>query len=138
MPECGWDGAPGSRGSSDASSAIRETAAQKRCFAARSVTLRTVVASLADGDSVDQILADFPSLKAGDVRAALDHLSGFEDGAAEKRAAAAREKKIVAKAEVSMDHRGLASRGEAIFVISDHLVRSNGHRGRALRRLVRF
>jgi uncharacterized protein (DUF433 family) len=35
------------------------------------VTLRTVLASLADGDSVEDILADFPSLKPEDIRAAI-------------------------------------------------------------------
>jgi len=40
-------------------------------FRGTRVTLRTVLASLADGDSVEGILADFPSLKAEDVRAAI-------------------------------------------------------------------
>ncbi len=35
------------------------------------VTLRTVLASLAGGDSADKILTDFPSLKAEDVQAAI-------------------------------------------------------------------
>ena len=35
------------------------------------VTLRTVLASLADGDSVEDILNDFPSLKPEDIRAAI-------------------------------------------------------------------
>ncbi|MGB9203283.1 MAG: DUF433 domain-containing protein [Terriglobales bacterium] len=35
------------------------------------VTLRTVLASLAAGDSVEDILADFPALKAEDVHAAI-------------------------------------------------------------------
>jgi uncharacterized protein (DUF433 family) len=35
------------------------------------VTLRTVLASLAQGDSVEEILKDFPSLKPEDVRAAI-------------------------------------------------------------------
>jgi uncharacterized protein (DUF433 family) len=35
------------------------------------VTLRTVLASLATGDSVEEILADFPALKAEDVHAAI-------------------------------------------------------------------
>jgi uncharacterized protein (DUF433 family) len=30
-----------------------------------------VLASLADGDSIEEILADFPSLKAKDVRATI-------------------------------------------------------------------
>lgn len=40
-------------------------------FRCTRVTLRTVLASLADGDSIEEILADFPSLKAEDVRAAI-------------------------------------------------------------------
>jgi len=35
------------------------------------VTLRTVLASLADGDSVKDILEDFPSLKREDIWAAI-------------------------------------------------------------------
>ncbi|MGD0922223.1 MAG: DUF433 domain-containing protein [Terriglobia bacterium] len=35
------------------------------------VTLRTVLASLAEGDSIEDILKDFPSLKPEDVRAAI-------------------------------------------------------------------
>lgn len=35
------------------------------------VTLRTVLASLAQGDSAEDILNDFPSLKPEDVRAAI-------------------------------------------------------------------
>ena len=34
-------------------------------------TLRTVLASRAAGDTVEEILADFPSLKAEDVKAAI-------------------------------------------------------------------
>ena len=40
-------------------------------FKGTRVTLRTVLASLADGDSTEEILADFPSLKAEDVQAAI-------------------------------------------------------------------
>jgi uncharacterized protein (DUF433 family) len=40
-------------------------------FKGTRVTLRTVLASLADGDSAEQILNDFPSLKAEDVQAAI-------------------------------------------------------------------
>jgi uncharacterized protein (DUF433 family) len=40
-------------------------------FKGTRVTLRTVLASLADGDSIEQILTDFPSLKAEDVQAAI-------------------------------------------------------------------
>ena len=35
------------------------------------VTLRTVLASLAEGASVEEILADFPTLTAEDVRAVV-------------------------------------------------------------------
>jgi uncharacterized protein (DUF433 family) len=35
------------------------------------VTLRTVLASLADGDSVEQILEGYPTLTPEDVRAAI-------------------------------------------------------------------
>lgn len=35
------------------------------------VTLRTVLASLAEGDSVAEILQDFPTLSEEDVRAAI-------------------------------------------------------------------
>ena len=40
-------------------------------FKGTRVTLRTVLASLADGDSAEDILSDFPSLTAEDVRAAI-------------------------------------------------------------------
>ncbi|MGA8220525.1 MAG: DUF433 domain-containing protein [Candidatus Acidiferrales bacterium] len=40
-------------------------------FMGTRVTLRTVLASLAAGDSVAEILADFPTLKAEDVQAAI-------------------------------------------------------------------
>lgn len=40
-------------------------------FRGTRVTLRTVLASLAAGDSVEEILADFPSLKPADVKAAI-------------------------------------------------------------------
>ena len=40
-------------------------------FKGTRVTLRTVLASLADGDSAEEILADFPSLGPEDVRAAI-------------------------------------------------------------------
>jgi uncharacterized protein (DUF433 family) len=40
-------------------------------FKGTRVTLRTVLASLADGDSVEEIPADFPSLKAEDIQAAI-------------------------------------------------------------------
>lgn len=40
-------------------------------FKGTRVTLRTVLASLADGDSLDEILAEFPSLKPEDLQAAI-------------------------------------------------------------------
>jgi len=40
-------------------------------FSGTRVTLRTVLASLAAGDVAEEILADFPSLKVEDIRAAI-------------------------------------------------------------------
>jgi uncharacterized protein (DUF433 family) len=40
-------------------------------FRGTRVTLRTVLASLADGDTANKILADFPSLKPEDIQAAI-------------------------------------------------------------------
>ena len=40
-------------------------------FRGTRVTLRTVLASLAAGDGVEAILADFPALKPEDVQAAI-------------------------------------------------------------------
>jgi uncharacterized protein (DUF433 family) len=40
-------------------------------FKGTRVTLRTVLASLADGDSIEEILADFPSLTPENIRAAI-------------------------------------------------------------------
>ena len=40
-------------------------------FKGTRVTLRTVLASLAEGDSAQQIIADFPSLHPEDVQAAI-------------------------------------------------------------------
>jgi len=40
-------------------------------FKGTRVTLRTVLASLAAGDTQDDILADFPSLKPEDIKAAI-------------------------------------------------------------------
>ena len=45
-------------------------------FKGTRVTLRTVLASLAEGDSVEEILADFPSLTASDVHAAIAFAAG--------------------------------------------------------------
>lgn len=41
-------------------------------FRGTRVTLRTVLASLAAGDSAEEILADFPSLKIEDIQAAVE------------------------------------------------------------------
>jgi uncharacterized protein (DUF433 family) len=49
----------------------RGTCGGEPVFKGTRVTLRTVLASLAGGDSSDEILADFPSLKAEDVQAAI-------------------------------------------------------------------
>ncbi|HVG63845.1 MAG TPA: DUF433 domain-containing protein [Hyalangium sp.] len=35
------------------------------------VTLRTLLASLSEGDSVEEILADYPTLTAADIRAVI-------------------------------------------------------------------
>jgi uncharacterized protein (DUF433 family) len=40
-------------------------------FRGTRVTLRSVLASLADGDSVEEIIASFPSIGAQQVRAAI-------------------------------------------------------------------
>jgi uncharacterized protein (DUF433 family) len=40
-------------------------------FKGTRVTLRTVLASLATGDTAQEILSDFPSLKPEDIRAAI-------------------------------------------------------------------
>jgi len=40
-------------------------------FKGTRVTLRTVLAGLAEGDSAEEILADFPTLKAEDIQAAI-------------------------------------------------------------------
>jgi uncharacterized protein (DUF433 family) len=40
-------------------------------FRGTRVTLRTVLASLAAGDTADEILTDFPTLKPEDVQAAI-------------------------------------------------------------------
>ncbi len=40
-------------------------------FKGTRVPLRTVLASLAEGDTIEQILVDFPTLTADDVRAAI-------------------------------------------------------------------
>ena len=40
------------------------------------VTLRTLLASLAEGDTVDEILADFPTVSADDVQAVIAFAAG--------------------------------------------------------------
>jgi len=40
-------------------------------FRGTCVTLRTVLASLATGDTAEEVLADFPALKAENVQAAI-------------------------------------------------------------------
>lgn len=40
-------------------------------FRGTRVTLRTVLASLAEGDTPEEILAEFPTLKVEDIRAAI-------------------------------------------------------------------
>ena len=40
-------------------------------FKGTRVTLRTVLASLADGDTAEAILRDFPDLKPADIQAAI-------------------------------------------------------------------
>lgn len=40
-------------------------------FKGTRVTLRTVLASLAGGDTAEEILSDFPSLKPEDIQAAI-------------------------------------------------------------------
>lgn len=40
-------------------------------FKGTRVTLRTVLASLADGDSIEEIVGDFPSLTKEDIQAAI-------------------------------------------------------------------
>ena len=45
-------------------------------FRGTRVTLRSVLASLADGDSVEQVLASFPTLSEQQVRAAIAFAAG--------------------------------------------------------------
>jgi uncharacterized protein (DUF433 family) len=49
----------------------RGTCGGEPIFKGTRVTLHTVLASLAAGDSAEDILADFPSFAAEDVRAAI-------------------------------------------------------------------
>jgi uncharacterized protein (DUF433 family) len=48
-------------------------------FKGTRVTLRTVLASLAAGDSTEEILSDFPSLKREDIQIAFAAASAEED-----------------------------------------------------------
>jgi uncharacterized protein (DUF433 family) len=48
-----------------------QTCGGEPVFRGSRVTLRTVLASLAAGDSIEEILADFPTLKTVDVQAAI-------------------------------------------------------------------
>jgi len=49
----------------------RQVCGGEPVFKGTRVLLRTVLASLAAGDAAENILTDFPSLKADDVRAAI-------------------------------------------------------------------
>ena len=49
----------------------REICGGEPVFKGTRVTLRTVLASLAAGDTSERILADFPSLKLEDIQAAI-------------------------------------------------------------------
>ena len=49
----------------------RQVCGGEAVFKGTRVLLRTVLASLAEGDSVEDILAAFPSLKSEDIRAAI-------------------------------------------------------------------
>lgn len=49
----------------------RKVCGGEAVFKGTRVTLKTVLASLAEGDSPDQILAEFPSLTTDDIRAAI-------------------------------------------------------------------
>ena len=51
--------------------ARKESFGTPRSAGGTRVTLRTVLASLAAGDAIEDILADFPSLRSEDVRAAI-------------------------------------------------------------------
>ena len=49
----------------------REICNGEPVFKGTRVTLRTVLASLAEGDTAEKILADFPTLTAEDIQAAI-------------------------------------------------------------------
>lgn len=66
------DGKPGSlKGNAERIIRDKGICGGEPVFKGTRVTLRTVLASLADGDSTEEILKDFPSLKAEDVQAAI-------------------------------------------------------------------
>jgi uncharacterized protein (DUF433 family) len=48
-----------------------QTCGGQAVFKGTRVTLRTVLASLAEGDSMEEILEQFPTLKPEDIRAAI-------------------------------------------------------------------
>lgn len=49
----------------------QDVAARARAYNRAEATNRTVLASLAEGATIEQILGDFPTLTADDVRAAI-------------------------------------------------------------------
>lgn len=54
-------------------------------FRCTRVTLRTVLASLAAGDSLEEILAAFPALKIEDVEATIAFLPRFDSNLAKQK-----------------------------------------------------
>ena len=58
----------------------RQICGGEAVFKGTHVTLRTVLSSRADGDSVDKILADFPSLTPQDVQAAIAFAAASAEG----------------------------------------------------------
>jgi uncharacterized protein (DUF433 family) len=65
------DMAEGSRNYKERIIRDRKICGGEPVFKGTRVTLRTVLASLADGDSAEDILSDFPSLKPEDIQAAI-------------------------------------------------------------------
>jgi uncharacterized protein (DUF433 family) len=53
-------------------------------FKGTRVTLRTVLASLADGDSIEEILEAFPTLKPEDVRAVIAFAAASAEGTSKR------------------------------------------------------
>lgn len=49
----------------------RKTCGGEPVISGTRVTVKTILASLAEGASICEVLADFPSLKEGDVRAVI-------------------------------------------------------------------